>query len=98
MTEDALCLAAHGRVAWDDMIPLLDGRDAFSHTLNDTSCLVTEDAWEETLWVVSIEGINVYIFLCFCDMATKQSREEMVSVRKVGKDIGMYQLEGMTDV
>ena len=52
-------LAAKGLVAGDDGVSRLAGRDPFSHGLDDPGGLVAQNAGEEPLWVVAVEGVGV---------------------------------------
>ena len=41
------------------MIAGLDRSDSFADTFNNTTAFVSENAWEETLWIGSAQGVQV---------------------------------------
>jgi hypothetical protein len=61
LTKDARCFATLGRVAWNNMITDGNTGDALTYRLDYTTRLVTENAGEQSFWIVSVQSVHVCV-------------------------------------
>ena len=67
LAEDAVVLSAFRSVAGDNDISYLQIFASLSDAFYDSSCLMTKNRGELSLWVMSIEGVNIRVAKRVCD-------------------------------